>query len=93
MAQIRLPHFKALVPKPGGVFLCKSMTAELGHFSNNKKHKGQSLSHGEKMKGWGVPMGEEGERGGGEVEGGETNSTVGQSHPRLVSSPCVEEQA
>lgn len=71
MAQLRLPHFKALAPKPGGVFLCKSMAAELGHFSNNKKHKGQSLSHRGKMKEWGMLMGEGRERGGGEVEGGE----------------------
>lgn len=93
MAQLRLPHFKALVPKPGGVLLCKSMAGELGHFSNNKKHKGQSLSHGEKTKERGMLIGEKRKRVGVRWREGRSNSTVGQSHPRLVSSPCVEEQA
>lgn len=46
------------------------------------------------MKEWGTLMGEERERDGGEVEGGEGPTRQLVSLTRgLVSSPCVEEQA
>lgn len=95
MARLRLPKLQSFVPKAWRCLLCKSVAAEFGGFSNNKKNEGQSLSHGEKMKeqdvfdGRGIGVGEgvtvTGSKwASGEEKGEREEPTLHQSHRRLL---------